>query len=268
MDHDLPLGRPVDYPKRYDPSVLRRIERRSGREALGIPVTLPFTGEDVWRCYEFSWLAPTGVPRVGVLTMRVPVASPYIVESKSLKLYINGFASTSFDGIDDAVAHLEEDLGRVAEKAVRISIKALEDTETLRSFKSACLDGLAVTTEHYRRAPGLLVSTGESGRDAVHTNLFRTLCPVTGQPDWASVAIDYRGHLIDRASLLRYLVSYRDTAVFHEVAAEQLYVDLQEATGATDLTVDARFLRRGGIEINPFRSTRQAEAPSLRLPRQ
>ena len=268
MDNDLPLGRRVDYPRRYDRSVLRRIERRTGRETIGITGSLPFTGEDVWHCYEFSWLAPTGIPRVAVLTLRVPVDSPYIVESKSLKLYLNGFAGTTFEGPDVVVERIEGDLGREAGEAVRVTMEAPDDTQTPGNFESDCLDGLSVTTERYQRAPQLLTSTGDSGRDAVHTHLFRTLCPVTGQPDWGSVAIDYRGRLIDRASLLRYLVSYRDTAVFHEVAAEQLFVDLHEATGATDLTVDARFLRRGGIDINPFRSTSRSDAPRIRLPRQ
>lgn len=265
---DLPLGRRVDTPRHYDRSVLRRIERRTARQASGIPEPLPFHGEDVWRCYEFSWLAPTGLPRVAILTLRVPVDSPCIVESKSLKLYLNGFAGTTFDGPSPVVERLEEDLARDIGKRIRASLKPLGDNEMLRNFKSACLDGLPVTTGHYQRAPELLVSTGESGRDAVHTHLFRTLCPVTGQPDWGSVAIDYRGRLIDQESMLRYLVSYRDTVVFHEVAAEQLFVDLHEATRATDLTVDARFLRRGGIDINPFRSTTKSIAPTIRLPRQ
>lgn len=268
MNRDLPLGQRVDYPKHYDRSVLRSIERRVAREQIGIHEPLPFEGEDVWNCYEFSWLAPTGVPRGGILTLRVPVESPCIVESKSLKLYLNGFGGTAFEHDLVAVECVEDDLARETGGPVQVAIRDIDDIQPLGDFASFRLDALLTTTECYKRAPDLLATTGDQGGDAVHTHLFRTVCPITGQPDWGSVAIAYQGRLLDRPSLLRYLVSYRNTADFHEVVAERLFMDLRDATEATELTVDTRFLRRGGIDINPFRSTSRSTAPTLRLARQ
>ena len=268
MTHDLPLGRRVDTPKHYDPAVLRGIERRLARQQIGITEPLPFLGEDVWNCYEFSWLAPTGLPRIGVLTLRVPVESPRIVESKSLKLYLNGFGGTTFENATEVVERVEGDLARETGASLQVAIRDVDDVQPVANFASFGLDSLPVSANRYERSPDLLIATGDGGRDAVHTHLFRTVCPITAQPDWGSVAIAYRGRLLDRASVLRYLVSYRDTADFHEVVAERLFVDLREATQASDLTVDTRFLRRGGIDINPFRSTTRAKAPMVRLSRQ
>ena len=268
MNDDLPLGRNVAYPTCYDPSALRRIERRVAREEIGIPENLPFVGEDVWNCYELSWLASSGLPRVGVLTLRVPAASPCIVESKSMKLYLNGFSGATFEDADDVAAVIETDLSKETGSAVRVTIRSIGDFDSPRDFTSFCLDGQPVSTSNYQHDPDLLTASAKIGADAVHTHLFRTVCPVTGQPDWGSVAIAYHGNLLDRASVLRYLVSYRETADFHEAVAERLFIELQAATEATDLTVHARFLRRGGIDINSFRSTSRSEAPRVRLPRQ
>jgi len=268
MSDDLPLGRPADYPNRYDPAVLRRIERRVARERIGLGHPLPFTGEDVWNCYELSWLSPSGPPRIGVLEVRVPAESPNIVESKSLKIYLNGFGGETFDDATDPASVIEADLSRETGAEVRVSIRAPQDLPLARDFTSFCLDELAVAVDQDRCPGELLETAGSTGSDATHTHLFRTTCPITGQPDWGSVAITYRGRLLHRASVLRYLVSYRNTADFHEVVAERTFVDLLAATDATDLTVDFRFLRRGGIDINPFRSTSVPNAPPLRLKRQ
>ena len=268
MNDDLPLGRSVAYPTCYDPSVLRRIERRVSREEIGIRENLPFTGEDVWNCYELSWLAPSGLPRVGVLSLRVPAESPCIVESKSLKLYLNGLSGATFEDADDVAAVIETDLSKKTGSAVRVAIRSVGDLDSPRDFTSFCLDGQPVSTSDYQHDPDLLTASAKIGADAIHTHLFRTVCPITGQPDWGSVAVAYHGYLLDRASVLRYLVSYRETADFHEVVAERLFIELQEASQATDLTVHALFLRRGGIDINPYRSTSRSEAPRVRLPRQ
>ena len=268
MSDDLPLGRHVDAPTCYDPSVLRSIERRTARGEMGIGAELPFLGEDVWNCYELSWLSPSGLPRVGVLTIRVPAESPRIVESKSLKLYLNGFSAATFEDADTVAAAVEQDLASQTGSHVRTSIRDSQAVDPPGDFASFCLDGLSAQVEHYERNPELLAASDELGADAVHTHLFRTVCPITGQPDWGSVQVAYNGRLLDRTALLRYLISYRNAADFHEVAAERIFVDILAATDATELTVDARYLRRGGIDINPFRSTNLAEAPRLRLPRQ
>ncbi|MCY3838087.1 MAG: NADPH-dependent 7-cyano-7-deazaguanine reductase QueF [Gammaproteobacteria bacterium] len=268
MNDDLPLGRRVPYSGSYDPSVLRTSKRCTARQEIGMGDPLPFLGEDVWNCYELSWLAPSGLPRVGVLTLRVPVDSPRTVESKSLKLYLGGFSASKFEDSAAVRSTVEDDLSRETGSAVGAIVSDLDDIQRLRDFANFCLDHLAVSVDRYERSPDLLAATGETGRDAVPPHLFRSICPITGHPGWGSVAIADRGRLLDRASVLRYLVSYRGTADFHEVATERIFADLHRATDATELTVDARFLRRGGIDINPYRSTARSRAPMVRLPRQ
>ena len=265
---DLPLGKPVDAPRRVDPSVLRPIDRAAARERLGIVGSLPFNGEDVWRCYELSWLRPGGLPRIGVLTLRIPCTSPATVESKSLKLYLNGFAHTEFASGGDVVRQVATDLEGIVGAEVSAVITDTPADPAASDFTSFCLDGLPVDVDRYEPDAALLAPSGSMGTDAVHTHLFRSVCPITGQPDWGSVAVSWRGMLLDRASLLRYLVSYRDAAGFHEDVVEGIFVDLRAATGATELTVDGRFLRRGGIDLNPFRSTHRDRAPAVRLWRQ
>lgn len=266
--NDLPLGKRVVAPTTLDPSVLRRIERAPARRALGIGDALPFLGEDVWHSYELSWLLPTGLPRVGILTLRVPCDSPAIVESKSLKLYLNAFAQTAFESGFDVAAAIQADLTRLLDAEVNAAVHSAAELAAPTDFGSDCLDDLTLATECYRPDLTLLEAKPEEGADAVHTHLFRSVCPVTGQPDWGSIAVSWRGRLLDRRSLLAYLVSFRQHASFHENIVERLFVDITQAAAASELTIDARFLRRGGIDINPFRSTRQATAPAIRLYRQ
>ena len=180
MNDDLPLGRSVDYPTRYHPSVLRRIERRVGREEVGIPENLPFTGEDIWNCYELSWLAPSGLPQVGVLTLHVPAESPCIVESKSLKLYLNGLNGATFEDAEDVAGVIEADLLKETGSAVGVTIRCVGDLDSPRDFTSFCLDGQLVSTKDYRRDPGLLKASTKIGADAVHTHLFPDCLPDHG----------------------------------------------------------------------------------------
>lgn len=265
---DLPLGKSVEVPRHVDASVLRAIDRAVARERLGIVGSLPFDGEDVWQCYELSWLRPGGLPRIGMLTLRIPCTSPATVESKSLKLYLNGFAHAEFGSGGDVVARVATDLAAVVGAEVSTVITDTPADPAASDFTNFCLDGLPVDVDRYEPDAALLMSSGSMGTDAVHTHLFRSVCPITGQPDWGSVAVSWRGKLLDRASLLRYLVSYRDAAGFHEDVIEGIFVDIRAATDATELTVDGRFLRRGGIDLNPFRSTHRYRAPTFRLWRQ
>ena len=273
MNEDLPLGRRTPYPARYDPALLRSIPRTAARGELGIGERLPFAGEDVWNCYELSWLAPNGMPRIGVLRLRVPCASPALVESKSLKLYLNSFAQSPFDAGEAVVSTIAADLAKTTGASVAATLAAPDELAAPGDFRSFCLDELAEGAQQarihrYRRDPTLLKPTGETGADAVHTHLLRTVCPITGQPDWGAIRIAWRGRLLDRAGLLAYLVSYRETAHFHEHAVEQIFVDVANAAQPSELTVDSRFLRRGGIDINPFRAMPPRAAPELRLHRQ
>ena len=214
MNDDLPLGRRVAFPSSFDASVLRTIERCTARKEIGLGDPLPFLGEDVWNCYELSWLGASGLPRVGVLTLRVPVDSPRIIESKSLKLYLGGFSGSKFEDSAALRSTIEDEVSRETDSAVRVVVRDLDDVQPLQDFATFRLDDLPVSVDRYERSPELLVTTGNVGHDAVHTHLFRSICPVTGQPDWGSVAIAYRGRVLDRASVLRYLVSYRETADF------------------------------------------------------
>ena len=263
-----PLGRETAYPEHVDAGVLHPIERCANRRAAGIGEPLPFRGEDVWTAYEFSWLAPEGMPQSAVLTLRVPCASPAMVESKSLKLYLGGFAHARCADAASVLATIERDVGQTAGTQVEAALTAPQDLPAAGDFSSFCLDGLDARIADYRVDAALLQPRGERGAEAVHTHLFRSVCPATGQPDWGSIAIAWRGRLIERASLLRYLISYRLTPGFHEDAVERIFADIRRAADADALTVHGRFLRRGGIDINPFRSTTAARAPAMRLWRQ
>ena len=261
------LGKPVPYPSRYDPSLLRRLDRSPARRELGFGKPLPFFGEDVWRCYELSWLAASGLPRVGVLRLRVPCDSPAMVESKSLKLYLNSLAQTVFESSAEVGASIEAEVGRIVQAPVVAAIESAPPASG-SAFAAVCLDDMQVDIVDYEPNPALLRALDEEGADAVCTHLFRSLCPVTGQPDWASLFLSWRGGKLDRSGLLAYLVSFRNEAAFHEQVVERIFTEVRAATDARELTVDGRFLRRGGIDINPYRSTAPGPAPDIRLPRQ
>ena len=268
MNDDLPLGRETPYPVGYAPGVLRGIRRADGRERIGLGAKLPFVGEDVWNAYELTWLAPHGMPRVAVLTLRVPCSSPRVVESKSLKLYLGGFAQTAFANDDELLEVIDRDLAAVLGSRATLALTRLDELPAAVAPRGFCLDALDPPIRRYEIAPELLTPAAERGGDAVYTHLFRSLCPVTGQPDYASIAISWRGRLVERESLLAYLVSYRTSAGFHEDTVERVFMDMLQATSPTRLAVRGHFLRRGGIDINPFRSTAAPAAPPGRLARQ
>ena len=271
QENDLPLGRDVDYATTYTPSLLRSIDRAKLRTSLGTTVMPTFHGEDTWNCYEFSWLNPKGRPDVAVVKLRVGCNSAAIVESKSLKLYLNSFAQTVFATRAEVLTTLNSDLSIAFRAPVIIDLLDVEQAaEPVGQLPGKSLDDLDVDVEVYHWCPDLLeIEAGAvTVRQAFHTNLFRAICPVTHQPDWASVLIQYVGHRISREALLRYLVSFRNHAAFHEVTIEQIFVDILQRCAPEHLTVYGRFLRRGGIDINPYRSTDESSAPQVRLLRQ
>ena len=265
----MPLGRSVDYPTAYDASLLRTVPRADGRSVwLAAGSALPFQGEDVWHCHELSWLGPEGVPRIAIARLRVPCDSPAIVESKSLKLYLGSFAQTVMDMPGAVRSALARDIGGIVGGEVGVELLGVDAAPSMAPLAGESLDGLTPKLTVYRRDAQLLEVAGGSGSDCIHTNLFRSVCPITGQPDWGSIVIDYDGRLLNRESILAYLVSHRLSPGFHEDAIERIFVDIQEATEATALAVHGRFLRRGGIDINPFRSL-APRSPALELaPRQ
>ena len=267
LPEDLPLGKPTTYPSRYDASVLRAIDRADQRRAIGIDGTPPFVGEDVWNAYELTWLGPTGLPRIGVLTLRVPCDSPAMVESKSLKLYLGSFAQTTFERDADVASTIEQDVSSCVGARIQARIG---DGLPLEDFEAPSVDACPIEIKNYRPNPALLRADGsdQNTRNALQTHLFRTICPATGQPDSGAISVAWQGRPLRPDGLLAYLVSYREEPCFHEQAVERIFKDVHAATEASELTVHGRFLRRGGIDINPFRSTRQSQARIMRLPRQ
>ena len=258
----LPLGRAVDYPRAYDPSLLFPIARAQGRASLGLTDgALPFIGFDRWYAYEVSWLDRRGKPVVGTLSLQVPADTPNLVESKSLKLYLNSFNGSRFDEAGEAYARIRADLARAAggEVSVVAGVPAAREPDDGTS-----IDALDVEIAHYGPPDaGLLAADpGTQADELLRSDLLKSNCPVTGQPDWASVRIAYQGPRIDRAGLLRYLVSFRDHCEFHEQCVERIFVDLMARCRPARLSVEARYTRRGGLDINPWRATPGCTPPA------
>ncbi|MAR93015.1 MAG: NADPH-dependent 7-cyano-7-deazaguanine reductase QueF [Pseudomonadota bacterium] len=271
MSEHGPLGRDSVYPDRYDPGLLHPISRLPGRQAIGLgSMPLPFHGEDVWNAYEVSWLNARGKPQVALLTLRVPAASPCIVESKSLKLYLGSFNQCSLPDAAELQSRVARDLTAVVGLPVGVELTPLTGGAyaTISELPGRCLDELDIAVDCYEVNPRLLQAGGPEVREQLHSHLLRSRCPVTGQPDWASVAIDYQGSQLDPAGLLRYLISFRNNQEFHEQCVERIFCDIQNQCGPRKLTVFARYTRRGGIDINPYRSTLALTADNPRLVRQ
>ena len=258
-----PLGRSTDYPERYDPSLLFPIERASQREALGLREPLPFAGVDLWTAYEITWLDARGKPGIALGELRIPAASPRIVESKSLKLYLGSFAQekVAFDHLRRTVAG---DLGRACGMPVEVTLwpAAAGGLAPRAELPGESIDETEVAADVYEPDPSSLAASGGEVEETLCSSLFRARCPVTGQPDYGDVMIRYRGSRIDRAGLLKYLISFRRHAAFHETCVERIFVDVLRRCAPRALSVYARFVRRGGIDINPFRSNFEAAPPA------
>ena len=262
IDHS-PLGREVAYPRHYDATLLYPIPRRLGREAIGVGAPLPFVGLDRWNAYELSWLDPRGKPQVATATLRVPADSPHLVESKSLKLYLNSFNASRFADAETVRARIEADLTQAAGAPVTMvfGLPPFED-----SVDADSIDGLDIAIDGYDApdAALLLADHDDVVEETLASALLKSNCPVTGQPDWAGVHLAYRGPRIDRAGLLRYLVGFRDHAEFHEQCVERIFVDVLARCTPEWLSVEARYTRRGGLDINPWRATAGIAAPTAR----
>ena len=270
-NHKLALGRETGYPDKYAPAVLDAIPRIQNREPLGITADLPFAGVDVWNAWELTWLGTGKRPAVATARIVVPVESPNIIESKSLKLYLDSFAMTEFASAGDVEQTIRKDLTRCVESPVEVRVAPVSSTEarTVARLAGSSLDDLDVDCDDWEVNAGLMRADSDNIVTAdLHTHLLRSLCPVTAQPDIGSLQISYRGPTIDPAGLLRYIVSYRQHSDFHESCIEKMFIDIQERCKPLDLTLHARYQRRGGIDINPFRSTSAQTPRDLRLWRQ
>ena len=252
--HASPLGRDVAYPKRRDAGLLFPIPRAVGREALGLAhAAVPFVGHDRWQAWELSWLDARGKPVVATATMSVPADSPCLIESKSLKLYLNSLNGECFASMQAVKVQIEADLSAAAGAAVALAFGVAPIDA---GAAGECIDALDIAIDHYGPPdPTLLSVAGECVEETLCSALLKSNCPVTGQPDWADVRIAYRGPRIDRAGLLRYLVSYREHADFHEQCVERIFNDVTVRCAPQWLSVEARYTRRGGLDINPWRAT-------------
>ncbi len=253
-----PLGKAVAYPGAYDAGLLYAIDRAPLREALGFGATLPFLGADVWNAYELSWRNPRGKPQVALASLVFLADSPRLIESKSLKLYLNSLADSHFDGMEAVRERIVADLTAAAGSRVDVQLLSPDALEgaPLTELPGLLLDRLDVDCSlGFPDARALSSAAGaEPVEETLATRLFRSNCPVTGQPDWASVQISYLGAPVDQAGLLRYLVGYRSHDAFHEQCVEQIWCDIMRQCRPQRLTVQARYTRRGGLDINPWRS--------------
>jgi len=268
---DAPLGRDSGHPDHYAPALLFAIARAPQRAALGLGERLPFTGVDAWTAYELTWLDPGGKPQIALATLEMPIDAPSLIESKSMKLYLGSFAQSRFAGMTAVAATIERDLSDAISAPVGVTLRGPSafGQQSIRELHGDSLDDLAVPCESYDVAPELLAAGGEVVAETLTTRLFRSVCPVTAQPDIASLQIAYRGPRIDREALLRYLVSYRCHAGFHEHCVERIFVDLMSHCRCEELSVLARFTRRGGLDINPFRTNAGVANPdNVRTARQ
>jgi len=271
-DHKLPLGRDTSYPDKYAPTLLCPISRADSRVPLGLSGDLPFGGVDIWNAWDLTWLDAGGLPAAATAEIYVPADSPNIVESKSMKLYLSSFAMSSFSSPAEVAETIARDLSVCAGRNIKVVVLPLASTEArcVSRLAGTCLDTMQVACSNWEVDASLLQADRETTvSEDLHTHLLRGLCPVTSQPDIGSLQISYRGPRIDAASLLRYVVSYRQHNDFHEACVERMFVDLMARCAPVSLSIHARYQRRGGLDINPFRSNNETDRPfNLRLWRQ
>ncbi|MDY0205734.1 MAG: NADPH-dependent 7-cyano-7-deazaguanine reductase QueF [Pseudomonas sp.] len=269
---DSPLGKSSAYISQYDASLLFGIARATKWRELGFSAdNLPYVGVDIWNCYELSWLLPSGKPVVAIGQFTVPADSPNIIESKSFKLYLNSLNQSIYASFAQVQALLEADLSAVAQAPVQVEIKTLDQVtaEGLQLPQGICVDDLDVQISSYQQPTvELLVCGTEQVEEQLYSHLLKSNCPVTSQPDWGTVHVHYRGAALDHASLLTYLVSFRQHEDFHEQCVERIFLDLQRCLNPEFLTVSARYVRRGGLDINPYRSSQEMPINYQRLARQ
>lgn len=267
----LSLGQQSAYISQYTPSLLQPVPRSLNRDDLGLRGELPFQGCDVWTLYELSWLNAKGKPVVAIGEVFVPATSPNLIESKSFKLYLNSFNQTHCDSLEAVQALLVQDLSGCAGAPVSVTLFTLDQApHQIAQLPGECIDNLDIEVDGYEFDATLL--QGATGREIVeetlHSHLLKSNCLVTSQPDWGSVVIHYRGPRLDREKLLRYLISFRQHNEFHEQCIERIFTDLKHFCAPEQLTVHARYTRRGGLDINPFRSDWEPVPANLRLIRQ
>ncbi|MFW5405536.1 NADPH-dependent 7-cyano-7-deazaguanine reductase QueF [Pectobacterium carotovorum] len=270
----LTLGKPTPYHDRYDAALLQPVPRSLNRDPLGIyPDILPFHGADIWTLYELSWLNNCGVPQVAVGEMHLNAESLNLIESKSFKLYLNSFNQTAFDSWESVRATLAKDLAHCAQGDVSITLFKLSELEgqPIAGFTGECIDDQDIQIDSYDFNADYLATNEQDApvvEETLVSHLLKSNCLITHQPDWGSVQIQYCGKRINREALLRYIVSFRHHNEFHEQCVERIFNDIMRYYQPEKLSVYARYTRRGGLDINPWRSNTPFNAPNGRLPRQ
>ncbi|WP_433690176.1 NADPH-dependent 7-cyano-7-deazaguanine reductase QueF [Kosakonia cowanii] len=269
----LTLGKTTDYRDTYDASLLQGVPRSLNRDPLGLKAdNLPFHGADIWTLYELSWLNANGLPQVAVGQVELDYASLNLVESKSFKLYLNSFNQTRFASWDEVRSTLQRDLSACAQGAVSVTLFRVDELEgqPVAHFAGLCIDDQDIAIDNYEFDAALLTDAahGEVVEETLVSHLLKSNCLITHQPDWGSVQIQYRGGQIDREKLLRYLVSFRHHNEFHEQCVERIFTDIQRFCQPESLSVYARYTRRGGLDINPWRSNTGFVPATVRLARQ
>jgi 7-cyano-7-deazaguanine reductase len=263
------LGKTSAYVDQYDASLLFPIARQTKRDELGIKGTLPFMGADLWTAYELSWLNARGKPQVAIAHVTVPCETPCIVESKSFKLYLNSFNNTVFDSLEAVRERIAQDMGAAAwgradsKVGVKLISVAQFNAQAVQELDGLSLDRLDMDCTHYTPAPQLLTAAFDEQpvTETLTSQLLKSNCLVTSQPDWGSVQISYSGPQIEQGGLLQYIVSFRNHNEFHEQCVERLYTDIMARCKPSKLTVYARYTRRGGLDINPWRTSHPQLVP-------
>lgn len=269
------LGKPTAYADHYAPELLFPLPRQTKRDELGLLAgqSLPFFGVDVWNAYELSWLNLRGKPQIALAQCLVPADSPNLIESKSFKLYLNSFNQTRLASPEAMQALLHQDLSAAAGKPVQVRLVLPDAFGGLRfaELEGQSLDRLDIEVDTYQPTPAFLRADHDAApvEEILRSNLLKSNCLVTGQPDWGSIQIRYTGPQIDPAGLLHYLISFRTHNEFHEQCVERIFVDILRQCRPVKLAVQARYTRRGGLDINPFRTNYNAPWPdNLRNARQ
>ncbi|QPG05024.1 NADPH-dependent 7-cyano-7-deazaguanine reductase QueF [Salinimonas marina] len=271
LPENLSLGQAVEYEAFYKPELLQGVPRALSRQQQHIDEqNLPFSGIDTWTGYELSWLNAKGKPQVGILECHVPVSSANLIESKSFKLYLNSFNQTRFESRQQVETTLAQDLTACAGESVQVQVflPGQFDRFATRELQGTVIDDLDIEISSYSPNPLLLTTTSNAVSETLVSHLLKSNCLITSQPDWASIQIRYQGQAIEHESLLRYLIGFRQHNEFHEQCVERIYCDLLALPGMQKLTVLARYTRRGGLDINPFRSNFEAPYPNYRNARQ
>ncbi|OEF23930.1 NADPH-dependent 7-cyano-7-deazaguanine reductase QueF [Vibrio rumoiensis] len=282
----LTLGQTTQYSHNYDPSLLQAVPRSLNRNDLGLTdaQNLPFVGTDIWTMYELSWLNNKGLPQVAIGDVMLPVTSPNLIESKSFKIYLNSLNQTKFESWQQVQDTIAKDLSQCAGDPVSVELHSLQHytQQPITTMQGHCIDDQDIEINDYQFDESYLegavtdrsISTNQEDpqnhiTETLHSHLLKSNCLITNQPDWGSVEIEYTGKQINQEALLRYLVSFREHNEFHEQCVERIFCDIMKYCQPEQLSVYARYTRRGGLDINPFRSTHLKQPQMLtRMARQ